>query len=297
MITSPPARRLRASAPAGWCAALFAVWSAAGAQPAMSPTEISYGQAEHQKLDLYLPAGPPKPLVVYIHGGAWVSGVKESYQQLGRTFAARGVAAAVVDYRLSEAPAPVRFPEHARDVARAVAILKERGTALGFDPSRIVLVGHSAGAHIAATLALEPEFRDLAAGISGYVGIEGIYDIPALVRRWPTYRDWFINLAFGSNPAGWRAASPQYGKSEIRRPWLLIHSTRDELVDTGQTQNFYSHLRRIHMPATLDLSADQTHFGVIESLASPGDARLAKILQLVASCRSEPAAKSEKPDR
>jgi acetyl esterase/lipase len=219
--------------------------------------------------------------VIYIHGGAWISGDKESYQKLGQLFVGHGLAMAVVNYRLAVAPAPARFPEPARDVAAALTLLKKEASSLGFDGGKVFLIGHSAGAHIAATLALAPEFDSVSPQVSGYIGIEGIYDIPALVRRWPTYRDWFIDLAFGSNPGLWKQASPQYWRGKTVRPWLLIHSTKDELVDMGQSEGFFHHLHRLKVPATLDKSSQQSHFGVIEALGKPGDPILKKILAFI----------------
>ncbi|KAJ1988125.1 hypothetical protein H4R33_002562 [Dimargaris cristalligena] len=125
------------------------------------------------KLDLYLPQATttPPPLVVFVHGGVWRSGDKSQHAQLGQTLSAKyGLAVACINYRLStlekavpDAPAGTPLasrcyhPTHVLDTARAVAFLMTHGHLLGFDPKRIVLSGHSAGAHLISLLALQPD--------------------------------------------------------------------------------------------------------------------------------------------
>jgi len=239
-----------------------------------------------QSLDLYLPPpGPGRPpsLFVYIHGGAWVSGDKGQYRPLGLALAGQGVAVAIINYRLSgSGPHSVRHPAHVQDAAAAVAWLLRHAAQYGYDPSRVFVGGHSAGAHISALLAYDCGYL-LAVGqrpesIAGFVGLEGIYDLNELVRRFPSYRVDFLQTVFGTDETAWRSASPvhliaQAGKGPLgrglSRPWLLVHARTDELVDQEQSRHFQKALEKQGIPVRWLAPERSSHFGVLGELAMP----------------------------
>lgn len=143
-----------------------------------------------KKLDLFLPAeaSGPLPLVVWIHGGAWLSGSRNDVEPYLRILAGRGWAAAGVDYTVS--PRGI-YPQAVREVTAAVAFLRERSAEFGLDPHRIVLAGDSAGAQLAAQLAVLSTSPDYArttglppaldpADLRGVVLHCGVYDVAAL---------------------------------------------------------------------------------------------------------------------
>ena len=226
---------------------------------------LAYGDDPHQRLDLY--PCPDAPLVAFVHGGAWKGGSRHEYDGIARRLRREGIAAATVDYRLSPA---VRHPAHAEDVANALGGLRARGHA------RIFVVGHSAGAHVAATIATTPTLLAQAQP-AGFVGLEGIYDVPALARRWPTYPRWFLNDAFGPDPASW----PTPGAVVSHAPWLLVHSEGDELVDRGQTDGFAAHLENAGVRVEVLRPQGESHDGVVRNLARPDDAVATAIVAFV----------------
>lgn len=228
-----------------------------------------------QRLDLYLPASQPgaqPPLFVYIHGGAWVSGDKAQYAAVGRALAGSGIAVAVINYRLS-GEGNVVHPAHVRDAAAAVAFVRAGAARYGYDPGRVFVGGHSAGGFISAHLAFDPSHLQTVGekpdAIRGFLGLEGIYDVPALDARFPSYRRDFLSDAFGPDPAAWKAASPQNLKLATRRPWLLIHSPEDELVDLDQTVRFAAALRTAGVPVQLLTRIDGSHFSIVTQLLLP----------------------------
>jgi len=271
--------------PPGWARADTRVSSLAAPQVRL---DVPYGSGSplsfdaQRSLDLYLPgraplaAKPPAPsaeavppLLVYIHGGAWVSGDKRQYADLGEAWARRGVMVAIVNYRLS-GEGGVRHPTHAQDAAAALSWLRKHAGELGFDKGRIFVAGHSAGAHIAALLAYDPSLLsavgERADMIRGFIGLEGIYDLPELVRRFPSYRVDFLQVAFGGDETAWRSASPQHMSMAHRRPWLLVHSQHDELVDVEQSRRFKGALEGRSVPVQWLLLTRGSHFGVIREL-------------------------------
>lgn len=139
--------------------------------------DIAYGPDRRQRLDVYVPAhaGPgPLPVIVFFYGGSWSSGVKNGYGFVGRALATRGFVVVIPDYRLVP---QVRFPAFLEDGASAVRWVRGHAAALGGDPGRLVLAGHSAGAYNAAMLALDPRWLggDRAA-VRGFAGLAGPYD-------------------------------------------------------------------------------------------------------------------------
>lgn len=234
-----------------------------------------------RSLDLYLPArgmaaGEKPPLFVYIHGGAWISGDKRQYASLGTSLSSQGVAVAIINYRLSDSGADgVRHPAHAQDAAQAVAFLRKRAVEYGYDAGRIFVGGHSAGAHMSALLAYDGSLL-LSVGekpesLRGFIGLEGIYDLNELVRRFPSYRVDFLQAAFGSDETTWQKASPQHlvTAGVHKRPWLLIHSRTDELVDLEQSRHFQKALEKQAIPVRFVSPERGSHFSIISELVTP----------------------------
>ena len=148
-------------------------------------SDIAYvdGSTSHRhQLDLFLPRNRENfPVVVLVHGGAWMIGDNRCcglYSSVGEYLASQGIAAVLPNYRLTP---EVKFPGHVRDVAKAVAWTKNHLGELGGDPSRIFLVGHSAGGHLVALLATDDSYlRDEGmsrADIKGVVACSGVYRI------------------------------------------------------------------------------------------------------------------------
>jgi len=140
---------------------------------------VAFGPDPRQRLDVYAPRHEtaPAPVAVFFYGGSWDSGRRQDYGWVGRALAAQGFLTIVPDYRLYPA---VRYPGFVEDGALAVRWAADHARALGGDPSRIVLIGHSAGAYNAAMLALDDRYLK-AAGVDpkvvrAFAGLSGPYD-------------------------------------------------------------------------------------------------------------------------
>jgi acetyl esterase/lipase len=143
--------------------------------------------------DLYLPAGAgPFPLLINVHGGYWRRGARETYQYWGPYLAERGYAGFTISYRLTK-PGRKTYPEAVHDVRAAVQFMRGRAEEFRLDPERFALWGNSAGAQLAALVALAgdaPLFADacrqdphagVSTGVKVLIGVYGIYD---LVAQW-----------------------------------------------------------------------------------------------------------------
>lgn len=141
--------------------------------------DIAYGPATRQKLDVYRPhdAKGPLPVLVFFYGGAWNNGQRQDYGFAARAYASQGFLTILPDYRIVP---EVRFPGFVEDGAAAVHWARDNAARLGGDPERIMLAGHSAGAYIAAMLALDPQWLDKADSedihIRAVAGLAGPYD-------------------------------------------------------------------------------------------------------------------------
>lgn len=171
---------------------------------------VIYGDHQRQQIDIYAPdrAADPAPLVLFIHGGGWSFGNHKStvqskpahYNSAGYFFASTG-------YRLLP-DAPVET--QAADVGAAIRALRNEAAAIGFDPDRIVLMGHSAGAHLAALVASDPAYAGEGFGaIAGVVLLDGAgYDVRAQMARGDNELPRIYTRAFGTDPARQAALSP-----------------------------------------------------------------------------------------
>lgn len=204
---------------------------AAGAAPlppgVRQVPDQAYGAHPRQVLDLYLPADPPagpRPVILFVHGGGWRRGDKAMPGMVDHKLAhwvPRGWAFAAMNYRL--------WPEvdvlaQCDDVAQALAWLQRQAPALGLDARRLSLLGHSAGAQLAALLVASPA-RVAAAGATPWhatvVVDTAALDMVAVMQR-PHYR--FYDPVFGTDPGHWAAASAtRQLQGPPVTPVLLVH--------------------------------------------------------------------------
>lgn len=195
------------------------------------------------RLDLYLPdgaaAGDRLPIVVYVHGGAWRTGDKGNrIADKVALFTGAGYAFASVNYRLSPDPIDtgypagrIRFPDHPDDVAEALAWIDRNGSGLGVDPSRMVLIGHSAGAQIVALLASDPSYVRRwgvkPRRLLGAIPLDGEYDIAARIATGTQRSRAMLFNAFAT-PAenavddAWRLGSPIEWAGTEDPPFLVV---------------------------------------------------------------------------
>ncbi len=175
---------------------------------------MSYGSDALQALDIWRAQGTrgPAPLIVYVHGGGWKRGSKDN--ATGRFkpihYPEQGYAFASIDYRLVPA---ATVEQQAADLASAVKALIDRAETLGIDRRRIVLMGHSAGAHLVALVGTDEKYLRGAglsfADIAGAIPIDGAaYDIPAQMNDGPPIMQATYKQAFGIDPARQKALSP-----------------------------------------------------------------------------------------
>jgi acetyl esterase/lipase len=198
--------------------------------------EQAYGPRPLQKLDLWRARGSaPAPLVIFVHGGGWKRGDKSNATGTAKVthLLGRGYAVASIDYDLVP---DATVEQQAADVALAVAWLRNHATENGVDPKRIVLMGHSAGAHLVALVGTDPVYLAGAglglSALSGVVAIDGAcYDVPTQIATGGSFMHDTYVQAFGSDPARQRRLSPVFQAAAPNAPaFLLLHVARPDGV-------------------------------------------------------------------
>lgn len=224
---------------------------------------ISYGEGPRRTLDVYTPKDTvTAPVVVFFYGGSWQMGRKELYGFVGNALAARGIVAVLPDYRVYP---EVNYPEFLRDGAEATRWTRENIARYGGDPSRVVLMGHSAGAYIAAMLALDPQWLaalglDPSRDITALVGLAGPYDFLPLTG--PTY----IKIFGGPDR---RETQPIAYASASAPPALLATGDADTIVGPHNTTNLAARLREFGKEPKEIVYPGKGHFGLILPFVGP----------------------------
>ncbi len=210
----------------------------ASRQPAASPPalpagaralrDVAYGDDPRQRYDVYLPAQPQQsPVILFVHGGGWANGNKDNpgvVENKAAYWLPKGYVLVSINYRMRPDTAPI---DQARDVARALADVQKRAPSWNADPANVLLMGHSAGAHLAALVgASSTLWRDAgAARPRGVVSLDsGALDVPQTMKKPPLPR--IYDAAFGRNPADWIAASPYHQLTRDAVPMLFVCSSR-----------------------------------------------------------------------
>lgn len=226
--------------------------------------DIPYGPDSRQRLDVYVPESGPRPaaVVVFFYGGAWRGGHRDDYRFAGEALTSRGYIAVIPDYRVYP---DVGFPEFVEDGAHAVAWVRDHIAAYGGDPERVFVMGHSAGAHIAALLVTDRRYLAEAGvddgAVRGFIGMAGPYAFDPL--RYAGTRPIFARLA---DPA---AAQPTAHVVGGEPPMLLLHGGSDDTVYPVNSEALADRVRKAGGSATLVEYAEMGHIRIVLSLAKP----------------------------
>jgi acetyl esterase/lipase len=249
--------------------------------------DLEYAPDQAQALDIYrpTPSARSSPVVVFFYGGRWSTGDKAGYRFLGQALAARGIMVVIPNYRLYPA---VRFPAFVEDGAQAVAWTHRRIAEFGGDPSRLFVMGHSAGAHIAAMLALDAKFLANTDGgrdaLRGMIGLSGPYDFLPLT-------DADLQDIFGP-PSRYPLSQPIHFVDGRNPPLLLLHGEDDTNVKVRNTRSLARAVAAAGGPVTSviypHMSPTRMIANVCMPLGWPADV-LERIQQFVA----EPAQRAE----
>ena len=226
-------------------------------------TDIAYGSGLRSRLDVYRPdAGSGAPVVLFFYGGSWQSGDRSLYRFVGASLAACGIAAVIPDYSVYP---DARYPDFLEEGADAVRFVRDNAAAWRGDPTRLVLMGHSAGAYIAAMLAFDRRWLDRVEidadrDIAGMVGLAGPYDFLPIVD--PVLQDIF------GGPDRIETQPIRYVTAGAP-PALLIAPRRDRIVSPGNTKRLAAQIRAFGSKVEERSYPHVGHLSVLGALAPP----------------------------
>lgn len=232
--------------------------------------DLAYGSGKARRLDVYRPAAQPTtqsatkkrkhPLVVFFYGGRWSTGNRRQYRFVAEALTTRGYVVVVPDYRHYP---ETRFPGFIEDAADAVAWSHQHAPEFDADPERLFVMGHSAGAHIAAMLSFDERFVRAAGGepswIRGFIGLAGPYDFlpitdPVLQKifapedRYPLSQP--INFVDGAEP-----------------PALLLHGREDRTVWPRNSVHLAARIRSQGGRVTEQYFDDMNHSDILAAFS------------------------------
>jgi arylformamidase len=236
--------------------------------------DIPYGDQTRQVLDVYSrPGATGLPVVFWIHGGGWQAGDKSDVQVKPKVFVEKGFVFVSTNYRLLPG---VEMETIVRDVAKAVRWVHNHVADYGGDPDRLLIMGHSAGAQLAALLCTDDRYLK-AEGLSrkivkGCVPVDGdTFDVPAIIETAETQRrvhglpqaKFGHREKFGNDPAKHRdlsAVTHVAGGKDIP-PFLILHVAENPYT-TSQAQRFAAALKAADVPVTI-FGAQETYHAKI----------------------------------
>ncbi|WP_245691021.1 alpha/beta hydrolase [Sinosporangium album] len=249
--------------------------------PGTSVTEVSYGPHRRQKMDIWWPTdgGQKRPGVFLIHGGWWSSGDKKYMTEITRSYTELGYTVFNLNYRLSGDAA---WPAQRVDALDAIATARRHAARWAFDPDNYVIVGFSAGGHVAASVGTYGN------GVPGLKGVVGVSPVVSPLRAYQDgadtldplkvrLRDAAIRLAGGCEPKGrcsrvWASMEVSWHASRGDAPMFSVHS-EDEFVPPRQSMALKSALNKAgvnmtvrSVPGTVHSSPLYRTFGVADEV-------------------------------
>lgn len=243
---------------------------------------------EQMAMDLFIPEGARDcPVLVYCHGGGWAAGNKNGIGPKSLYFASIGILVASVNYRLGEVR-PQR--SGATDIADAIRFLHHEVGSLGGDPNRIFIMGHSAGAHLAALATCDPSLlakdKQANAAVRGLILLDSAaYDTAAMMESEAGQS--FAGV-FGRSPGNWPAVSPYH--LALKRtglpPMFFACSTNDPeprslAIRATSAQHLADAVRKSGSPATIVQIPGRDHYNIDTSVGQSDDPLTPMILRFI----------------
>jgi len=229
------------------------------ANPIDSVDNISYGDQEWQKLDIY-PQSETAPVVVFIHGGSWRHGRKDQYRFAADAFYRQGYTVVLPDY-VKHPDQRAKYPSFAIDGAKAVSWVKQNIAQHNGDADKIFVVGHSAGAHTTLMLATDKQFLNAEGlapkDLSGVIGIAGPYSfIP----------DWEVTQAVFGPPANYPLMDALNYVDGDEPSTLLLHSSGDVQVGQYNQEKMQAALKSKNVDTETVLYSKPGHIDMVTHL-------------------------------
>lgn len=242
----------------------YASNSALARQAAGAPRREAYGTATIEQLDIHTTrAAAPAPVLIFLHGGAWRSGLARDYAFPAECVLRAGAHLVVPDFSWVQDQAGDLMPI-ADQIRRAVAWTARNAAGFGGDPSRIFIAGHSSGAHLAA-VALTTDWPALglpADVLKGGLLVSGLYDLRGARL---SARSRYVNFTDASE----QALSPQRHIGLLQAPLTIVHGSLETPEFQRMARDFVTAVSAAGKPVISIRGEGYNHFEIIETMANP----------------------------
>lgn len=252
--------------------------------------DVVFDPAMAPRLDVYSPAeGTGHPVLLFVHGGGWDKYDRKLFAPVAQKSLPFGIVVVIADYTLHP---NAGYEQMVREVAAALRWTREEIAAFGGDPERIVIGGHSAGAHLAALAVMDPRFSPEGGtgGVCGFLGMSGVYDVQREHQFWQAKgKPPVVMEAVMGGKDHYAAASPLTYVRPGLPPTLLIHGDQDETVPVDMAESFSAALRAAGTEVELKIYPGAGHSDYLfAALSRDGGGLVADIAAFVLSCSAEP---------
>jgi len=229
-----------------------------------APQRLRYGPSPIEALDLYRTKAANAPINVFVHGGAWRSGLAKEYGFHAEMLVGAGAHLAVLDFaNVIETGGDLMTM--ADQIRRGVVWVYRNARSFGGDPERLYVSGHSSGGHWIGVLLTTDWQKDFGLSpifIKGGVSASGMYDLkPVRLSARSSY------VKFTDEIEG--ALSPQRHLDRLVAPVTLVYGTAETPEFQRQSRDFAAAVRAARKPVSLAVMEDYNHFEVLEQLANP----------------------------
>lgn len=259
--------------------------------------DIPYAEPAHARhvLDVYAPSNAKNlPVVFWIHGGGWQTGDKSSVQAKPQAFVDLGFVFVSTNYRLLP---DVEMGTINRDIAKSIRWVHDHIAEHGGDPKRLLVMGHSAGAQLAALICTDDRYlkaEGLSLGIiKGCVPVDGdTYDVPAIIETAETRRrvhgqpqaKFGHREKFGNDPKKHidYSAVTHVAKDKNIPPFLILH-VADHPDNAAQAQRLGAVLKDADIPVTVFGAKETNHTRINANLGTPDDPATKELFEFVSS--------------
>jgi acetyl esterase/lipase len=201
--------------------------------------DLPYAAGASHELDIYQPKVRvgSRPIILFLYGGRWSSGSRGQYRFVADALTKHGYVVVIPQYRLYP---ETLFPGFIEDAAQALAWTHAHAREYGGDPERLFVMGHSAGAHIAAMLNYDEHFLRAAGGepswVHGFIGLAGPYDFLPLT-------DPVLQTMFGPEDR-YASSQPINFVDGNEAPALLLHGRDDQIVWVRNSEHLAAKVRQ-----------------------------------------------------
>ncbi len=222
--------------------------------------------AQKHLLDIYAPKDKsiPKAVLVFIHGGSWNSGKKDTYKFFGKGFAKKEIVTVIINYRLTP---EVNYLPMTMDCAAAVKWVYDSIARYGGDPNKITIAGHSAGGQLAGLIANDDHYFDLLNmknPIKGCVLIDG-FGLD-MFNYFPTSQykeDFSFKKTFTTNPETWKKASPLFQLKTSSPPQIMFTGSKTFPSIKDQAKQYKEAADKLKVKISYHVIPHKGHIGMI----------------------------------